>query len=154
MGRTDLSSRNKKTRRSALVQRWSIISVDRSASYIQLHIYTSSHFPAKPLYLEFLNSTDPSNNEAHWHENGVLTIIRRFLDDFGSVREIDVTIGTCKMPGSESDVAPLSLSQICKFRFSMEIPIFPPSFFVNRWEISCIFCLIKIFCPQSARKQF
>lgn len=59
--------------------------VDRSRRYIQHHLYPSSHFPAKPFYLELLRSVGTPNSEANWHENGVLTIFRCFLDGFWAV---------------------------------------------------------------------
>ena len=58
---------------------------DRSRRYIQHHLYPSSHFPARPFYLELLRSIGPPNSEANWHENGVLTIFRCFLDGFWAV---------------------------------------------------------------------
>ena len=75
----------KKTRQLALIQRRSIIMIDQSRRYIQHHPYPSSHFPAKSFYLELLHSVGPPNSEANWHENGVLTIFRCFLDGFWAV---------------------------------------------------------------------
>lgn len=82
MGRTDLSSRNKKNK---AVSTHSTSLDDRSRRYIQHHLYPSSHFPARPFYLELLRSIGPPNSEANWHENGVLTIFRCFLDGFWAV---------------------------------------------------------------------